>query len=141
MKTLRPALGAFCTCFALAFAACAADRDSGGDAERHVAKPLASGKWDPDTLDRGSGDTTDWKVMDLQDTGFLTVELVLDDPSAGVVLSVFDRFGKPLARATHRDGDGPQLKLTTEVGIGKVFLRVLHEAGAKSGYTIRAAVR
>ena len=121
--------------------ACAPDRASGPDAERHTATYLENGKWVAGTLDAGGGDTTDWKVLVLEDTGFLTLELVLDDPSADVTIEVFDRFGKPMARATHRSGDGPQTKLTTDVGIGKLFTKITAGKGAKTGYTIKASIR
>jgi hypothetical protein len=121
--------------------ACAPDRSSGPDAERHTATYLETGKWVADSLDAGGGDATDWKVLVLEDTGFLTLEAVLDDPRANVTIEAFDRFGKPMARATHRDGDGPQVKLTTDVGIGKVFARISAGKGTKTGYTIKASVR
>ncbi len=142
MKTLLRSIGALAA-FLLAglLVACAPDRSSGPDAERHTATYLENGKWVTDSVDQGAGDTTDWKVLVLEDTGFLTLELVFDDPSANVTVELFDRFGKPMARATHRAGDGPQLKLTTDVGIGKVFARITAGKGTKTGYTIKASVR
>ena len=129
---------------ALALSACVPPPDSasGGDAERYTAKPLAVGKWEPDAVDGSGGDKTDWKVMDLQDTGFLTVELALDNPDAEVTISLFDRYGKPVARTGHRKGDDPHVKLTTDVGLGKYFVRIQADHdNDKTGYSIRALVR
>ena len=117
------------------------DKDSGGDAERYLAKPLALGKPQPDKID-GASDRTDWKVVELQDTGFLSLELSLDNPDAEVTLAVFDRFGKPVNRVSHRKGDGPVLKMTVEAGLGKYFVEVFAENRADAtGYTISARVK
>jgi hypothetical protein len=118
------------------------DENSGGDSERYTAKPLPVGKWDADQVDTAAGDKTDWKVIELQDTGFLTVEVVLDNPDCGLTVAIFDRYGKPVTRITHRKGDAPQLKLTTEVGLGRYFVQVFAEKESdKTGYSIRAIVR
>ncbi len=138
MKPLLTSIGACTACLLLA---CAPDRDSGPDAERHRSTYLETGKWMPDTLDQGGGDTTDWKVLVIEDTGFLTLELVLDDPGADVTVGVHDMYGKAMARGQHRDGDGPQLKVTTDVGIGKLFVKISAGKGTKTGYTLRASVR
>ena len=120
---------------------CAPDRKSGGDAERHVATLIPMGKPVPDTLDRKGGDTTDWKLLDIQDTGFLNVELVLDQPDAEVMLEVFDRYGVRIGRTTRRKGDGPVVRLAAEVVIGKGFLKITHLGGPATGYTLKAFVR
>ena len=118
------------------------DEKSGGDGERHQAKPLAAGKWESDAIAYGEGDRTDWKVVDLQDTGFLTLEAVLDNADANVTLALFDRYGKPINRVAHRKGDNVQMKLTAEVGIGKYFVMIqaIGESD-KTGYAIRSLVR
>ena len=128
---------------ACAVVACTgADDKSGGDSERYQAKPLQMAKLEADAVDISAGDATDWKVLDLQDTGYLTVELVLDNANAEVSLSLFDRFGKPVARASHRKGEPVQLKLTTDVGIGRYFVRVQADKGSEAtGYSIRAVVK
>jgi hypothetical protein len=138
MKTATRCVGALAICLGVA---CAPERTSGPDADRHTASYLDLGRWASDSLDASAGDTTDWKVLVIEDTGFLTLEMVLDVPSADITVEVFDRFGKPMARGNHRSGDGPQLKLTTDVGIGKIFIRVTAGSGSKTGYTIKASVR
>jgi hypothetical protein len=118
------------------------DDKSGPDAERHQAKALAVGKPEADTVDYSGGDRTDWRVIDLQDGGFLTVEVMLDNPDANVTVALFDRYGKPMNRFTHRKGDQPQIKVTSEVGLGKYFVQVYAEKeGDKTGYSIRALVK
>lgn len=114
------------------------------DYERHRAAPLALGQSQPDSVDTKGGDRSDWKFIELQDTGFLTVELILDDPSANVTITLFDRYGKPVpgGRSSHRAGEHPLLKVTTDVGVGRYF--VLVQAAGKSdatGYAIKAYLR
>ncbi|HOU53235.1 MAG TPA: hypothetical protein PLQ97_04835 [Myxococcota bacterium] len=131
-------------CLILALApvlACAPDRNSGGDAERHLAKLTPLGQPVPDSLDRKEGDTTDWKLLDIQDTGYLNVEVVLDNPEAEVMVEAFDRYGQRIGRTVHRKDDGPVVKLSAEVVIGKGFLRITHLGGPKTGYTLKAFVR
>jgi len=125
----------------VALLCCAPDRNSGGDAERHLAKPTPLGQPVPDSLDRKEGDTTDWKLLDIQDTGYLNVEVVLDNPEAEVMVEAFDRYGRRIGRTVHRKDDGPVVKLTAEVVIGKGFLKISHLGGPKTGYTLKAFVR
>lgn len=129
----------------LATTACFAgpESNSGGDQERHKAKPLAVGKFDADAIDYRAGDRTDWKFIMLDDSGFLTIELVLDNPASNVKVELFDRYGKSIARTTHRkDDSGPQIKLTSEVGLGKYFVMVQAASeSSKSGYSIKASVK
>jgi hypothetical protein len=118
------------------------DRSSGDDGERHQARALTVGTWQSDSVSFKVGDRTDWKLLEILDTGFLTIELVLDDPDANILLALHDRHGIQTARVTHRSGDGPQSRLISEVGSGRYFIQV--QALGKSdntGYTIRASVR
>ena len=110
----------------VALLGCAPDRNSGGDAERHLATLIPLGRPVPDSLDRKDGDTTDWKLLDIQDTGYLNVEVVLDNPEAEVMVEAFDRYGRRIGRTVHRKDDGPVVKLTAEVVIGKGFLKISH---------------
>lgn len=114
------------------------------DYERHRAAPLALGQSEPDSVDTRGGDRSDWKSIDLQDTGYLTVELILDNPAANVTVTLFDRYGKavPGGRSSHRTGEHPLLKVTTDVGVGRYFILV--QAVGKSdatGYAIKATLR
>jgi len=118
------------------------DEASGGDAERHHAKPLALNKPDGDSVNCPEGDRTDWKVLELQDVGALKVEIILDNPNANVVASLFDRYGKAITRTTHRKGDGVLMTMASDVGLGKYFIMIQAEGGMdKSGYTIKAVVK
>jgi hypothetical protein len=117
------------------------DRGSGGDADRHQAKPLVPGRPEADSFD-GNGDRTDWKVLELADTGLLTVELVLDNADANCSLALFDRYGQPVSRVSHRRGDGPSVKVSADVGLGRYFVRVAADGrGDRSGYTVNATMR
>lgn len=129
---------------AAALAACITqpDEKSGGDGERHQAKPLALNKFEADSVDYSSGDRTDWKWFEVQDTGFLTVECVLDNQNAGITMILLDRYGHAVTRASHRRGDEPQFKMTAEVTLGKYFVQVYADKeGDRTGYTLRASVR
>jgi len=129
----------------LLFAGCPGPEDtSTPDYERHRANPIALGQTVPDSVDYPAGDRTDWMRLELQDTGFLTVELILDNPDANVTVSLFDRYGKqiPGGRSTHRKGEHPLLKMMTDVGIGRYFIRVQADTRAdKTGYAIKASLR
>lgn len=119
------------------------DEKSGDDGDRHQAKPLPIGKPASDSVDYNAGDRTDWKVLELQDTGTLTVDVIVDNPKSNVTVALFDRYGKPVARMMHRkDDDSPQVKLMTEVGVGKYFVMVqAYKEGDKTGYLVKASVR
>jgi len=119
------------------------DEKSGGDGDRHKAKQLKMGKPESDAVDYNAGDRTDWKLVELQDTGTLTVEVIVDNPKSNLTVAVFDRYGKPVARMAHRkDDDSPQVKLMTEVGVGKYFVMIqAMKEGDKTGYLVKASVR
>ena len=118
------------------------DEVSGGDAERHHAKPLALNKADGDSVNYAEGDRTDWKVVELQDTGSMKIEVILDNPNANVVTSLYDRYGKAITRTTHRKGDGALMTMASDVGLGKYFIMVQAEGRPdKTGYTIKAVIK
>jgi len=119
------------------------DEKSGDDKDRHKAKPLAIGKPESDAVDYSGGDRTDWKLLELQDTGTLTVDLIVDNPKSNVTLALYDRYGKQVARVAHRkDDEGTQTRLMSEVGVGKYFVMVQAQGeGDKTGYIVRASMR
>ncbi len=114
---------------------------SGGDAERHQAKPMALGKAEGDSVSTPDGDRTDWKILEMQDAGALKVEVILDNPDAAIVMGLFDRYGKTVTRVTHRKGDGPLITMAADVGLSRYFLMIQAEGHKdKTGYTIKAVV-
>ncbi|MEZ4265035.1 MAG: hypothetical protein R3F39_01565 [Myxococcota bacterium] len=116
------------------------DKDSGGDAYRNEAKPLALDEWSTDDIARGAGDTTDWKAIDLGAAGQLTVQLAADEADAELAVAVFSRYGEPLGEAFRKKGDS-----RTKVGVtiqrsGRHFLRIRQTGGPATAYTVRATL-
>jgi hypothetical protein len=119
------------------------DEKSGGDEERHKAKPLKVGESQSDSVDYKGGDRTDWKVIELEDAGILTIEVVLDNPKTNVSVVLFDRFGRQVSKVVHtKEDENPLIRLIADCGAGRHFVRIQagHESD-KTGYTINAKVR
>jgi len=119
------------------------DEKSGGDEERHKAKPLKVGESQSDSVDYKGGDRTDWKVIELEDAGILTIEVAMDNPKANVSVFLFDRYGKQIAKVVHtKDDQNPLIRLIADVSAGRYFIRIqaVHESD-KTGYSISAKLR
>ena len=119
------------------------DEKSGGDEERHKAKPLKVGESQSDSVDYKGGDRTDWKVIELEDTGILTIEVALDNPKTNVSVFLFDKYGKQVAKVVHtKDDENPLIRLIADAVPGRYFVRIQaeHESD-KTGYSINAKLR
>ncbi|MCB9729887.1 MAG: hypothetical protein H6744_15620 [Deltaproteobacteria bacterium] len=124
------------------FLGCKSDpeKDSGGDAYRNEAQPVALDEWTTDDIARKTGDTTDWKAVDLADAGQLTVQLAADEADAEVAVAVFSRYGEPLGEVTRKKGEG-RTKLTVPIArSGRHFLRIRQLSGPATAYTLRASL-
>ncbi len=119
------------------------DEKSGGDQERHKAAPVKVGEAIADSVSYKDGDRTDWKLVELPDAGFLTVLVNLDNPRNDILVALFDRYGKPVARTMHRkDDDSPAIQLITQAVPGRYFILVQAASeGAKTGYALKVSLQ
>ena len=113
------------------------DQKSGGDGERYQAKKIELGQAVTDTVAWAKGDRTDWKVLNSLDPGVLKVQLIVDKEDAQVVLELYDRYGKFLAKVTrHRDGP-KNVQLLQEITPGKYFIKIYSKTeDDNTGYTL-----
>lgn len=116
------------------------DKDSGGDAYRNEAKPLALDEWSTDDVASSAGDMTDWKSIELADAGRLTVQLAADEPDAELSLAVFSRYGEPLGEAVRKKGDSRTQVAVSILRSGRHFLRIRQTGGPATAYTVRATL-
>ena len=131
---------------ALPWAGCAvdigADRNSGGDGERHIAAPQEIGKLFLDEVDYDSGDATDWRYVLVGQRGLLNVTCHFDNVNAKTSITVRDAVGNALNTQYH-NGE-PRQEATIKVkpgadGIGRYYIAVeALEESAKSQYTCEA---
>lgn len=113
------------------------EAQSGGDGYRHEAQPLALGAWVTDDLAGDSGDTTDWKAIEISSPAQMIVELRADESDAEFLVGAYDRYGAPLGRVERSEGM-PIASFGFEAKIvGKHFIMVQAIGGPPSSYTIR----
>jgi hypothetical protein len=118
------------------------DGKSGGDGDRHEAKQLQMNQWVPDSIAYSDGDRTDWRYMEVEDSGLLVVELQFDNENANVNVEIFDKYGKRLTRHVKRAKEDVNLQFTQEVQGGKYFVKVQAESeGDKTGYSLRVRIK
>lgn len=119
------------------------DEKSGGDHERHKATPVKVGEAVADSVSYKDGDRTDWKVVELPDAGFLTVLVNLDNPKNDILVALFDRYGKPVAKMVHHKSDeSPLVQLITQAAPGRYFILVQAASeGAKTGYALKVSLQ
>lgn len=118
------------------------DGKSGGDGERHQAKIIKVGQQESDSVNYGKGDRTDWRKLDLEDSGFLTIIVDLDDPKANVEVGLYNCYGKIINKILHRKDDPSQIVLTNEVGPGRYFIKVQAVGETdKTGYGISVVLK
>lgn len=118
------------------------DEKSGGDEHRHIAKQIPLNQWIPDDVSGSEGDKTDWKVFELTDSGFLFVEVAIDNEKANIGIELYDRYGKLVTKRIRRSGDEINVNLSAEVSTGKYFIKIYAlKGGDKTGYSLRARLK
>ncbi len=116
------------------------DRDSGGDAARSGARPIAVGQLVTDEVDFDKGDMTDWKSIRLDRKGTLRIKLHWDNDKMDLNIDGFDRAGEPAASSPGlRPGEQEKTVLMQVDQPGTYFLRVTApHAHMASVYTLQA---
>ena len=113
------------------------EAQSGGDGYRHEAQPLALEAWTTDDLAAGSGDTTDWKSIEISSPAQMIVELRADEADAEFVVGAYDRYGAPLGKVERR-AEVPVASFGFNAAtVGTHFIMVRATGGPPSSYTIR----
>ena len=123
-------------------AACgsAPEEQSGGDAYRNEATPMPLDEWTTGELSAGGGDTTDWKSIDVEAAGKLTVELKADKKSAVVHVGVYDKYGAEVGQGTRKAGAADAFGPAAAWHGGRYFVRIVHKDGDKTAYSVRAVM-
>jgi hypothetical protein len=104
---------------------CATARNelSGPDALRINATKLELDTVADDTVDAREGDATDWRVLELDRTGLLDIELHWDNDKANLSLELFDEIGKRLASGEVVGGKGRTIQFPVKAK-GQYYVRV-----------------
>ena len=124
------------------FAACGAkpEAKSGGDAYRNEAKPLELDTWEDDTVNRSIGDTTDWRSVDVGQSGKLKVALSADK-GASVSVALFDKYGVPMGQVMKKSGSDSAVSLRSAVKAdGLYFIRIQARSGGAISYSVQATL-
>ncbi len=141
---------------ALSLVACggvggAVDGNSGGDDARDRANGFFVDRGTvTDRLDGDDGDNTDWKYVDINDAGRLTIKVVVDSPERlkGARITLHDRYGERLDQRviSATTGSGYTFDAEVEKLPAKFFVRVYtregtsaYSIGARLAYAPRAA--
>jgi hypothetical protein len=116
-------LATLCTLLAYASACGGSDeKPEDDDFERHVAKPLPMNKVHTDSLSFRGGDTSDWKIFNVDVPGLITVTIAFDRPDADCEAYLADKYGAKVAREVQ--SANPKIVLTRRVDPGRFFVWV-----------------
>ena len=116
------------------------EESSGGDAYRNEAQPMPMDEWVTGELDLGNGDTTDWKVLALEDSGKLAIELKADKKGAKILVGVYDKHGMSIGVGSSKSGEEGVTVPVKATSSGKLFVKVEHRGGDKTAYSVRATM-
>ena len=125
------------------FAACGArpEANSGGDAYRHTAEPMAMEEWVDGELAYAEGDRTDWKKFELDQPAKVYLSLNLDLKGSSAELGVYNRVGVPVGSVTKGEGaDGPATLAISATSDGIYFLRIRATGGDPTSYSVKASL-
>jgi hypothetical protein len=79
------------------------EAQSGGDGYRHEAQPLVLNSWITDDLGAATGDTTDWKAIEIAVPSQMVVEIRADESDAEFLVGAYDRYGVQLGKVERRE--------------------------------------
>lgn len=113
-----------------------ADEKSGGDHQRGIAKELKLGEPTPDSVNKGEGDATDWKFVQVEKPGPLMLNVGWDSPDAlEAIVQVVNSFGETIKQLKHDPGKRKESLGPFSVLKGKTFIMVKASDGG-SVYTL-----
>ena len=134
-------LGVFGLLLVPSASACGSEPEaqSGGDAYRSEAQQMPLDEWTTGEIDQDTGDTTDWKAIDVGEAGKLAVELKSESKGAVLQLGLYDKYGVELGSEKRRAGD-EAIKLVVKAKSGRYFVKIAHRDGDKTAYSVRAVL-
>ena len=113
------------------------DRRSGGDGERHRARPQAMNKLFLDSINFDAGDSTDWRFLEVGQRGLVTLTCHFDNIQAKTRIALKDAVGNTLATQFH-NGE-PRQVATAKVRKSRYYVEVTAlEPGTASPYSCEA---
>jgi hypothetical protein len=120
----------------------AVDGESGGDELRDRANGFFVDRGSvTDRLNGDGGDNTDWKYVDVNDPGRVSISVVFDSPDSlsGARVTLHDEFGERLDQRVVSPSTGSGYRFDTEVQKvpNKFYVRVFTREGT-SAYSIGA---
>lgn len=92
-----------------------------------------------DSVSLGDADRTDWKALQLDEAGRLTIEFSADVAQAKSFIALFDRYGTKLGGATRRGGKISTMAVDVPRS-GRYFLMVRAVDGPSTAYSIQATL-
>ena len=116
------------------------DSNTGGDGSRDEAASMTEGRSLTDRLEGEGGDNTDWKFLELDEVGALTVTVNFDHPErlTGAYVDLYDAFGSRIRREDVKpDQTTYTFRDEVEESPSSRYIRLYAQNG-KSIYTIGA---
>ena len=113
--------------------------NSGDNGSRALAAAIELNQEVTDDVSAITGDNEDWFFFNPTEQGFVTVSIVVDEPSAiSLSISLYDSFGRELQTRESSPDSNIYLLDKFEVSADRFFIAVKTVKGA-SKYTIKAA--
>jgi len=100
------------------------DSKSGDDRFRHLSKPIAFGEWEMDELSYPLSDRTDWKKVEIPEEGDVRIELQCENADAGVLVALYDLYGRLIDKVLKIPGDSRPLVVSQSVTPGRYFVMI-----------------
>ena len=138
MKNIPPLLLIIAAC-ALSLSGCVynPDSNSGGDGDRHVAKPITLGQPIPDSVSYPDGDRTDWMKFVIEDDALLKIDVNFASIEAGVIVEIRNTFGKLVDKRIKLPNQSKLLSFESYINSGRYFIRVAAmDEGDKTNYIL-----
>ncbi len=92
-----------------------------------------------DSLSLTDSDRTDWRALQLDDSGRLVIEFSADVAKAKIFIALFDQYGTRLAGASRPGGKISTLAVDVPRG-GRYFLMVRAVEGPSTAYSVQVTL-
>ena len=112
------------------------DERSGRDSQRAGAQSVPLDVVVTDAVNHTGGDSTDWKVFEIEDTGQYTIELFWDNPYIEGEVNLHDQYGTLMETIGHRNGGSEDRLVIHLTEAGLYYLRI-HREKNRTTYSVR----
>ena len=112
------------------------DENSGRDVQRAGAQTIPLDTAVTDAVNHAGGDSTDWKVFEITDTGEYTIELFWDNPYVESEFNLHDQYGTRLETVGHRNASGESQLVISLSEVGLYYIRIFSEKN-RTTYSVR----